>query len=340
MFTFCAAICVAIVVNYALALWIELPGAHSTYRRIGPSDGPQTFCAGSSLLQFGLSWPEISEGLHEGIESWGVAGSTPSEWEQFQKLAGNTNLMIVGVSLFDLNERHVCEVRANIVPLGQTIRDLWRTRSGWEFSKELLSQYPLSWTRWLFPAAGRPLAVMIRLRRKISEQLHLSRSRDNGGDSLVVPREPVLKFGESTEKVSNWSRSKVLRAIAELRNENHGLHTFGGPKTSAMERMLVRAQEKGAVIGVVLPVSPAYVTEFGNPKVTGDFEGVLRELQQLDPQAHWVRLDKLSALNSNECFSDLVHLNGAGRRIATEAFLDWFGRTRLNFKVGSAQAKF
>ena len=139
------ALLIAIVFNYRVAFWIKLPTNHTaTYRRIGPETGPQVFCAGSSLLQFGLAWPEVSETLDQGIESWGMAASTPSEWEVFQNLASNTNLMIIGVDVYDLNEYHLCEGHASVVPLAQTILDLWQSSTDWQFSKRLLSQYPLS----------------------------------------------------------------------------------------------------------------------------------------------------------------------------------------------------
>jgi len=40
----------------------------------------------------------------------------------------------------------------------------------------------------------------------------------------------------------------------------------------------------------------------------------LDEAKHIDPKPSFVRLDKLSALNSDECFADLVHLNGAGKQ--------------------------
>ena len=150
----CSALVIAIVFNYLVAFWIKLPKHNAIYRRIGPETGPQVFCAGSSLLQFGLSWPEVSKILDQGIESWGVAASTPSEWEVFQNLANNTNLMIIGVDVYDLNEYHLCEGRANLVPLTQTILDLWQSSTDRQFSKRLLSQYPLSYLQKLFPTAG------------------------------------------------------------------------------------------------------------------------------------------------------------------------------------------
>jgi hypothetical protein len=108
-----------------------------------------------------------------------------------------------------------------------------------------------------------------------------------------------------------------------MRSETGGKHAFNGVKKLAFERMLLRAQKQGSVIVVVLPVSPLYAREFLTPEAVHDFESLLDEAQRIDPQAQFVRLDKLSALNSDECFGDLVHLNGAGKRIATDAFLSW-----------------
>jgi hypothetical protein len=74
---------------------------------------------------------------------------------------------------------------------------------------------------------------------------------------------------------------------------------------------------------VVLPVAPAYMHEFVTPDVEHNFEQLLSEAPRIDQAVGIVRLDKVAALNSDECYSDLVHLNGAGRQIATAAFLDW-----------------
>jgi hypothetical protein len=317
----CLALVIAIVFSHLATIWIELPIPKATYRRIGPPTGPQVFCAGSSLLQFGLSWPEVSEVLNQGMESWGMAASTPSEWEVFQNLANNTNLMIIGVDVYDLNEYHLCDTRADVVPLPRTISDLWQSSTDWQFSKRLLSQYPLSYLRKLFPTAGRSEAVLVALRRKLPRQLRSSTAAEDGANSLVLPRQPVMDFGRPHAKVSDWTPSRTLRRLAGLRSENQGKHAFNGIKRLALDRMLLRAQKQGRVIVVVLPISPTYAHEFLTPEVVRDFESALDEAQHIDPQARFVRLDKLSALNSDECYTDLVHLNDAGRRIATDAFL-------------------
>jgi hypothetical protein len=325
----CSALLIAIALNYLVAFWIKLPNYNPVYRRIGPDTGPQVFCAGSSLLQFGLSWPEVSKNLDQGIESWGVAASTPSEWEVFQNLAKNTNLMIIGVDVYDLNEYHLCEGRASVVPLSQTVLDLRQSSADWQFSKRLLSQYPLSYLQKLFPTAGSSEGVLVGLRRLLPERLRSSSAAEERANSLVLPRESVMDFGATDAKVSDWTPSRTLWRLAQMRSETAGKHAFNGVKRLAFERMLLRAQKQGSVIVVVLPVSPLYTHEFLTPEAVQNFENLLDEAHHIDPQAQFLRLDKLPALNSNECFGDLVHLNGTGKRIATDAFLNWLGQRTI-----------
>jgi hypothetical protein len=70
-----------------------------------------------------------------------------------------------------------------------------------------------------------------------------------------------------------------------------------------------------------MPVAPVYARQFLKPEVVRRFEDALTAAHTAVPQAIFVRLDLLPALSSDEYFSDYVHLNGAGRKIATEAFL-------------------
>jgi len=331
LFVVCLALIIAIVFNYLAAFWIKLP-RHTAMqlRRIGPKTGPQVFCAGSSLLQFALSWPEVSEILNQGIENWGMAASTPSEWEMSQNLANNTNLMIIGVDVYDLNEYHLCEGRANVVPLAQTISDLWQSSTGWQFSKRLLSQYSLSYLQKVFPTAGQSEAVLVGLRRQLPQRLRSSSAAEERANSLVLPSEPVMNFGTVDAKVSDWTPSRTLWRLAQMRSENQGKHAFNGVKNLAFQRMLLRAQKQGSVIVVVLPVSPTYAREFLTQEVVHDFESALDKAKRVDPKAQFVRLDKLPALNSDDNFGDLVHLNGAGKRIATDAFLSWLRQRFVN----------
>jgi hypothetical protein len=315
------AIIIAAAISQFAAAWLGLPRPVMAYRRIGPQTGPQVFCAGSSVVQFGLSWPEISNALGQGIENWGLGGSTPSEWEVSQSLATNTDLTIIGLSLHDLNEHFLCDFRANIVPITQAIQDLRQSKADWQFSKRLLSQYPLAYLRILFPTAEKSDAVLVGLRRKARELMGSSPSAEEKAGFLVLPSGSVLNFADAIEKVSDWPKDKALRRLDLLRNKIQGLHWFDGPKHLAFLRMLERAQRRGRVIVVVVPVAPMYADKFLTPEVNRSFEKSLADGYRVAPDALFVRLDQLSALNSNEYFSDFVHLNGAGKRIATEAFL-------------------
>jgi hypothetical protein len=321
LFVVGAALIIAAAGSHFVAHWIGLPKPGAAYRRIGPTTGPQVFCAGSSLLQFGLSWPEISKILGQGMENWGVGGSSPSEWEVSQLAATNVNLMIIGVSIYDLNEYHLGNSRANIAPLAQTIADLWYSGSSWNFSKRLLSQYPLAYLREIFPTAGNADAVLVGLRRKLPTGLRSSAAAEDRANSLVVPKDAVMEFGGSTDKMSTWPAAKLLRRMALMRSETQGQHAFNGPKQLAFRRMLAREQEHGGNVVVVLPVSPTYAKEFLTPEIQQQFEQSLAEVRRQFPQARFVRLDQVAALESDEFYSDPVHLNGAGRDVATGAFL-------------------
>ncbi len=317
----CATMLIASVVSNFVARWIGLPHPGAAYRRIGLVNGPQVFVAGSSLLQFGLSWPKISKILGQGMENWGVGGSSPSEWEASQVQATNVNLMIIGVSVYDLNEYHLGNARANVVPLAWTIRDLWNSGIGWHFSKHLLSQYPLAYLREIFPTAGNSDAVMVGLRRKLPTSFRKSAAAEDSANSMVVPRDAVMEFGGSTERMSDWPAAKTLRRVALMRSETQGMNAFDGPKLLAMRRMMQHAQACGSNIVVVLPVAPLYTTNFMTPKAGQDFESVLAKIHQEFPAAQIVRLDQVPALQSDDLFGDPVHLNGAGRDIATSEFL-------------------
>src|SRR5690242_10579463 len=72
LFVLCTAITATALISHIAASAFGLPTGKAMYRRIGPAQGPQVFCAGSSLLQFGLSWPAVSATLGQGIENWGI----------------------------------------------------------------------------------------------------------------------------------------------------------------------------------------------------------------------------------------------------------------------------
>jgi hypothetical protein len=267
----------------------------------------------------------MSEALGQGIVGCTLLGSSPSEWESSLSLVTNANPVIIGVSINDLNESYLCEFRANFVPIMQTMRDLRQAHSDWQFSRRVLSQYPLTYFRILFPTAGKSDRVLVGARRKLLQLAGLPPTADDKATFLVLPKGGVLNFGYSTVKLSSWPANKALRRLAVLRDEIHGVHRFDGPKKIAFLRMLDRAQQRGRVIVVVMPVAPMYSREFATAEVVGSFENALTEAQRAAPHARFVRLDQLPALNSDDYYSDFVHLNGAGRQIATEAFLKQLG---------------
>jgi len=319
----CASILVASIGDVALAAWLGIGwGPASAYRRIGPESGPQVFVAGSSLTQFGLSWPEVSRFMGQGVENWGVVASSPDIWEVSQRAATNADSTIIGISVYDLNEEHLSEARARVVPLSQTISDLRHSGADWELSRRLLDQYVTACIRLAFPTAGLTDKVQVALRAKMRELVGSSLAAQDRENELVLPTRPILEFGDSTVKVSDWDEARMVRRVALLRAENHGLHRFDGPKNLAFKRMLLRAHERGAVIIVVLPVTDAYLDAFLTADVNRRFEQVLAEARHVLPEATVVRLDRVPGLTSNRDFSDLVHLNSDGRRIATDAFLD------------------
>jgi hypothetical protein len=240
----------------------------------------------------------------------------------FQLAETNANVLVIGISLYDLNEEHLCDARANIVPFARTIKDLWQSHSDWQFFKRVLSQYPLAWIRTAFPTAGRSDAVLVGFRARLRELLQLPSAAADRARALVLPSGPILEFGETTQCVSDWSEARMLRRLAVARSENHGEHRFDGPKRLAFLRMLRRAEQKGRAIIVALPVSSAYVQEFVTADVARKFEDLVTEAGQIAPQAQLIRLDQVPGLSSNQHFSDLVHLNSSGRRIATESLID------------------
>jgi hypothetical protein len=312
---------IAVVVSYATAIVFGLPTGKPIYRRIGPTSGPQVFCAGSSLIQMGLQWSVISNTLGKGVENWGVGGSTPEIWEIGQRLADNSNFMIVGVSLYDLNEFRLCDSRAQHVPLSRTIKDLWRSRSGWQFSKRVLSQYALAVVRFTFPTAGKSDAVLVGAREKVRHMLHLSDSKEDSTKALVLPPAGVLDFGEDTSKLSDLSEGRLRRRMAMMRVEIQGRHEFAGPKMEALRRMLAVASEKGRIVVIVMPVSQAYLSELVDSAVLDRFDAALDGALKSVPGVQVIRLDRLPELQSNDLYSDPVHLNSAGRGLATAAVL-------------------
>jgi hypothetical protein len=284
----------------------------------GPRDQKAvTILHGSSLAYSGLDWEQMAAVLGGPITSWATAGSSPAEWEVLSRRSPETTRAFVVVSAYDLNEYWLCDFRADIVPLGQTVQDLWRYGTDWQFSKRILSQYPVMVVRKLFPTVGRSDGVMTGIRDAVQEAAY--------GQSIETGDGP--KFGpanttEVKEKLTDWSPARLQRRLVLLRTKCQGKHSFNGPKKMALTRLLQQASHQGQVVLLVVPVSPIYQKEFLTPNLAQAFEETIAEVRHCCPQMKLVRLDKLAALKDNNVFTDLVHLNTYGRQVATAALLD------------------
>jgi hypothetical protein len=279
------------------------------------------------LLISGLSWPQVSESLGEGIENWSVGGSSPEVWEVFQQRRPNPVVTIVGVSVYDLNEMRLTAERASYVPLAETLSDLRVSKPALQLSRRILMQYAMKYVRLLFPAAGQTDKVLVGVRSRAAEALGLQAALEEH-EGVVVERDGVLDAGEFTMKVSSWSSGRVLRRLAALREDNHGAHEFlHGPKRRAFERIMLRASQHGPVIVVVLPVSRSYAQEFLDESALEEFERMLGEDMKTVPEAMLVRLDHVPGITDDGYFADLVHLNAYGRRLTTPVFLKEVGES-------------
>jgi hypothetical protein len=319
------ALAVAIItaaVCHPLVRWLHIRTGTVSHRLIGESLGrPRSWLAGSSLTGDGIAWDRVCTQLVQGMETWFVAGSSPYEWEPFQNRAPNAQVSFIGVSAYDLNEEYLCDFRSQIVPLRRAVSDLVKTRASWEFSKRVLSQYPLKYIRILFPTAGRSQGVMGGLKEEVGKHLRGWAP----ADSEMGPTAPTFDNGvvdpRKKEKISAWQQGRLLQRLAKMKTACFGRHSFEGPKKLALLRILNQAQQQGRVFVVVLPVSPAYQKEFLTRETARAFETSLASLQKAVPQVTWVRLDQVPELNSDDNFWDVVHMNVFGQQIATDAFL-------------------
>lgn len=313
------------IVSHSITAWLRIETTPSGYWVIGQGEGrTSVFVAGSSLAGDGLSWGRISDEFNLTIGGWGIAGSSPDEWEHFQDSVPGAKLMILVVSPYDLNEYFLSDFRAEVVPFGQTLKDLRESNAEWSFWKRVLSMYPQNYLRTLFPSVGRSFGVIGGVREKFERYAKIF-------FSLESEAGPTLSFNETAstpefkkEKISNWSPSMMTRRLVGMRSASQDMQGFNGPKRLAFLRMLRQAQEQSRGIVVVLPVSPAYVKQFMTSEVKREFEQVLADVRNSFPKVQWIRLDQMNELNSNEYFWDLVHMNAYGQKIATEEFLRQF----------------
>ena len=306
----------AALVSHALARWLGLRTQVLSTNRFGTTNvADPVFLGGSSLTFYDLDWTEISSIWGRQVRSFSVPSASTCELEIFQSSASNCNSYVIGLSIYDLNERFLCDFRGEVVPLGKTCEDLMSSHLDWSFKKRVLGQYPLQYLRLAYPTAGRSLGVMVGMREKLGKFLRL-----RPAETL-----PTLSTNEAPrvrERISDWAPGRTLRNLSQLRAGCQGKHEFDGPKHLSLKRMLRTALDHGGATIIVLPVSPPYEQEFVTKEVAARFEQSLTAVQREFPAVKWIRLDQIPELHSRAYFWDLVHLNVFGRSIATRALLN------------------
>lgn len=282
--------------------------------KINPdAPGPPVLVTGSSLTFFGVSFREVAKTMQRPLVTRGVGGCSPCELEPLIPEVPEATRLIIGVSMFDLNESNLSDSRPMLVPFGQTLRDLRASHADWSSAKRILWSYPLPWVQRFFPVAGRSATVMVALRDK-------ARALRKSAPAAEPESRLTFKTDEDSmrpEKLSDWDAGRVGRNLAQLMGAGLMHGRFDGPKSLALARILERAARREPTVVLVLPVSPPYRQTFADETSVDHFERALERIKAADPHLQMIRLDQVAELQPAEVFWDLVHLNDDGRRIAT-----------------------
>ena len=200
--------------------------------------------------------------------AWGVAGGSPYEFEQLQKKVPDAQTTYIVISVSDMDEANVCDFRADLVPLSETIKNLRAVHASWNDSEREIAEYPTTWLRVLFPTIGRSRAIMGRVHEQIHGMLHHSIDPPN------TPAGPILDVGKEKvadsyrlQNIASWSNSEIAGKLAAERASYQGSDGFNGQKFEALLRMLQYGSERGRTIVVVVPVSSSYLKEFMTPGI-------------------------------------------------------------------------
>jgi hypothetical protein len=311
------AVVISSCLSHAATAWLKIRATPVFLRQFGPANGSPAFVDGSSLAFEGLDWVKISDTLGLRIQNLSALGSSPCEWEILQHQSPAADSDFVVVSPYDLNEYWLCDFRADIIPLGDTVRNLRQCPMDWAFTKRILSQYPESWIRILYPTAGRSDGVMTGIRAQMEKWVH----RKAGGQAADEPLLTASGNDYIKERITDWSPGRFLRRMESMREACDGRQAFNGLKQQALLRLLRQSGSPAKAVLVVLPVSPAYQKEFLDAAVLRQFDDELEAAHHSNPGLRMIRLDHVPALNDDSLYFDLVHLNMFGREIATSAFL-------------------
>lgn len=314
----------AAIGSHLVVSWLGIRSGWGDHRVAGSEfAGPLANVAGSSLLGDALDVPLACRTLQQGMQTWFVAGSSPCEWVELQSRAADAKLTIIGISAYDLNEHFLCDYRPEIVPLTQTIQDLVKSESSWAFGKRVVSQYPLTRLRLLFPTLGRSAGVTGGIRDHFERYFRPGAKVETEAGPTAAAWSSTETDPTRLEKISNWSPAYMLRRLSKLRSACQGLHSYDGPKRLALQKMLAQGRRQGEVVVLVLPVSPAYQREFLDAETRWKFEETIADHQRAVPGVRWLRVDQVPELNTNDVFWDAVHMNTYGKKISTDHILAW-----------------
>lgn len=280
--------------------------------------GKPALVLGSSLTFFGISFQQVAKAMNRPLLTRSVGGCSPCELESLAREVPEATRMIIGVSLFDLNENNLSDARPTLVPFTQTIADLRASHSDWTAMKRVGWSYPVPWIQQVLPVAGRSNAVMVNLRGKV-------RALRKQPANLDLESKLTFKTDEDSarpEKLSDWDRGRVGRNLSQLSASGLAHGRFDGPKSLALARILARAAQQEPAVVIVLPVSPPYREVFADAISVEHFEKALERIKIANPKLQMIRLDHEPALQPAEIFWDLVHFNDDGRRIATRRVVE------------------
>jgi hypothetical protein len=325
VFVFIAATVIAAIGSHLVVDWLKLKVKSSEPLTFGnPNSNPPAFRAGSSLADYQIKWEQIAAQTGTEIKAWGIAGGSPYEFEQFQKKVPEARTTYIVISAYDMDEANICDFRAALVPLSDTIESLWAIHADWDYSAQAISQYPMTWLRTVFPTLGFSRDIMGRIRERMVKLLRPSNapSETMAGPTLAVGKEKVVD-NYRLQKVSDWSESQILDKLVAMRAGFQGRDDFNGPKNLAFLKMLEYGCQRGPTIVIVVPESAAYSKYFMTPTLTLQYEAALADAHRQYPKVEWLRLDQVPGLASDHNFCDLVHMNVYGQTMATEDFLAW-----------------
>ena len=279
--------------------------------------GKPALVLGSSLTFFGISFGEVAKAMGRPLVTRSVGGCSPCELEWLAREVPEAGRTIIGVSIFDLNESNLSDSRPALVPFTQTVSDLRASHSDWTSAKRVVWAYPVPWIQHVLPLAGRSNAVMVNLRDKVRSLRKQPAGADLEAKLTFKTDEEVVR----PEKLSDWDRGRIGRNLSQLTATGLPHGRFDGAKSLALGRMLESAASQEPTVVIVFPVSPPYRETFADATSVEHFEKALDRIKTANPKLQVIRLDQEPALQPAEVFWDLVHLNDAGRGIATRLLI-------------------